>query len=348
MKNYFLAIVSLLVAFNLSAQNQTKKFFVKSGVIEYTLKGNTIGTKTIMFDDYGDKYYEREKGVTETKIFGITDRVETDKLLIMIKDKVWHIDYISGENQTGINPFYNINSGIVGNKSEAELQKMADDILKEMGGEKLGKETVLGKSCDKVSVLGTISWLYKGVILKSEAAMMGIKLFETATRFDENASVPASTFIAPTHLEYQEIQLSPEMYTQEIPMTEEEIDTPLTYSYSKFQSVVNTFKPDGYAVMMVLNEGGEYIAMLNQGMESFISVMLSNYYEVDLISEEMQGFEAITHNGKTCYYGDWNEGEMTGKAIMIPFREHNVMSVIMASPAKDKNSILKLADRLKL
>ena len=45
----------------MSAQDQLKKYAIKSGHIEYELTGSTTGTKTVWWDNYGDKLFEETK-----------------------------------------------------------------------------------------------------------------------------------------------------------------------------------------------------------------------------------------------------------------------------------------------
>lgn len=46
-------------------------------------------------------------------------------------------------------------------------------VFEMFGGERIGKGKVLGVECDIISVMGAKSWIYKGLVLKSEVQMMG-------------------------------------------------------------------------------------------------------------------------------------------------------------------------------
>lgn len=53
MKTRLLLLLTAFFTVGLFAQQHGKYFFVKSGHIEYALGGNTTGTKSVWFDNYG-------------------------------------------------------------------------------------------------------------------------------------------------------------------------------------------------------------------------------------------------------------------------------------------------------
>ena len=57
-----------------------------------------------------------------------------------------------------------------------------------MGGKKIGTEKFLGKQTDiwEIKQMGTKSWVWKGVTLKTESNMMGMKINIVATKISEN------------------------------------------------------------------------------------------------------------------------------------------------------------------
>jgi hypothetical protein len=63
--------------------------------------------------------------------------------------------------------------------------------------------------------MGSKSWIYKGVALKSTAKIMGIKLDEMFTEFKPDISVPASKFVAPKDIEYKDMQKMMQDYYSE-------------------------------------------------------------------------------------------------------------------------------------
>ena len=356
MKQILFLILSFSLIFQLEAQQSAKRYAVKSGKIEYKLTGNTTGTRTIYFSDYGNKYYEHEQSETVTKMFGITDRTETDKITIIKDGHFWTIDNIENKNYEGDVPFSRLSEEMVGNMTEAEQEKMADDILKSFGGERLGTEKVLGYTCEKMSVFGSLIWFYKGVSLKSEVELMGITANEEAISFEENATIPSSRYTPPsgidfTNVEQQQNAMFPDM---DMDMYEEDDDIeeyptiPVTYPFEDFQEEMNSFNPEGYVRTMVVNQDGQHVALFINGLTNVVSVMATAEENME-DSEEFgafDSFETFTHKGKTMHYGDLSNDDREGKALVVPYKEHDMFIIIMTVPGKDKNTLLRWADEL--
>lgn len=188
---------------SLSAQNSEAKYYqLKSGYLKTEYTGNTTGTRELWWDDYGAKSHEVLRTTTTTKLFGMSSIDEVHMLNIRDGAKYWSINY-------------NENSGVVGNvddvmevtegMSEKELQELGEETFEMLGGEKQGTETIGGYKCDLYTVMGTKTWIYKGIPLKSTAKIMGIEMNEMFTEFKPNMSVPSSKFVAPKNIEYQEL-----------------------------------------------------------------------------------------------------------------------------------------------
>jgi hypothetical protein len=70
-----------------------------------------------------------------------------------------------------------------------DLTKTGKEMMKSMGGEKVGEEKFMGYTCEVWKMLAVKVWLYKGIMLKSESDMMGMKHTTTATKIDFDTSV---------------------------------------------------------------------------------------------------------------------------------------------------------------
>lgn len=351
MKNLFFITLGILISFQVQAQNQAKKFAIKSGQLEMKLDGSAKGTKTIYFDDYGDKYYEEEASVTEITMFGVTDKSETNKVLIMNKDRYWSMDKITGENYTGTLAGYQMGKEYAEGLSEAEQKQLVDNVVNALGGQRLGMEDVAGYSCEKMNVMGTNIWVYKGLTLRSEGNIMGVISKEIMTSFEEGIAIPASRFQPPSDLNFTEIDLNQQGGFGQLNMYEDEAEKaleelyPVEYPYEDFTNVVNGFNPEGYARTMVMNQGGQYMALYNQGFTNMVIVVATSSKNMDENDEEMN-FESFNHRGKTLRYGEMESEGMTGKGVLIPFDEHDMHIMIMSMPGKDKQTIVKWADEL--
>ncbi|NPD44633.1 MULTISPECIES: DUF4412 domain-containing protein [unclassified Lentimicrobium] len=354
MRKFILLSIILCFAFQVKAQNQAKRFAIKSGRIILELSGSTTGTKTIFFDNYGDKYHEHEKSVTEVKMFGITDRTNVDKITIMNGERFWTIDNIEGDNMEGNLPYYKSSHQMVENMSEAEQKKMADDLLKAMGGQKLGTEEVLGYDCEKMSVMGSEIWVYKGITLKSEANIMGIISNEVAIEFEKNPSLSDEIFEAPEGKEFENLdELQQAAFggmDMSMSMEEEEYEdddiVAVTYPFDKFQKVINGFNPEGYVRAMVMQQDGQHVAIYMQGFGNIISVMATSDENLVDEQEDFAQFESFRHDGKTMRFGDLTTDGTVGKALIIPYEEHDMYILLLSAPGKSKEALLDMADEL--
>ena len=96
-----------------------------------------------------------------------------------------------------------------------------DDILRSLGGTKIGAKKFLGYTCDVWEVAGGTQWFYKGVVLKSEVSLLGTKTFMEATSAKFEVSVGATYFKLPDFpVQEQESFMGEELFGGD----EEEVD----------------------------------------------------------------------------------------------------------------------------
>ncbi|MBI9062027.1 MAG: hypothetical protein JEZ14_08550 [Marinilabiliaceae bacterium] len=201
----FVVLFILSISFSLGAQEKSERVAVKSGQIRYELTGSTKGTKTIWWDNYGDKSYEEIKSTSEIKMFGMVNKEEVHTVTIMIGDKFWSANLLDNTGQKGTMPYYDAAQEIAEEMSDAEAKQLEQQLMDALGGEKLGSETFLNRKCEVMKLLGAKAWVYKGMLLKTEAKIMGIEANEIATLFKENISVPASKFEPLSTINYEEV-----------------------------------------------------------------------------------------------------------------------------------------------
>ncbi|MBI9071639.1 MAG: hypothetical protein JEY94_08565 [Melioribacteraceae bacterium] len=204
MKKILLILGMVFCCTNIQAQ-EAKKYAVKSGYIKIEISGNTKGTKELWWDDYGDKSCELEKSTTTTKMFGIESTDKKNMLTIIVKDRYWVIDYLDNSGTKGKVPFYEDAKKSVNSMSKEEQEEFSNEILLKMGGEKEGTETVNGYKCDVFKIMGSKSWIYKGIAIKSEVSILGITSNEIFTEFVPGKDIPSSKFVAPKNINYKDL-----------------------------------------------------------------------------------------------------------------------------------------------
>lgn len=196
MKNIKILTALLLLAATISGLSaEMKRYEIKSGIVEYTISGGgnimgigskTEGTSKLIFKEYGN--LERHEEQSSTTTMGRTDKSHN---ITMIKDgKFYGVDF---EEKIIIEH----SPEMFKQMSDKDMTKMGKEMMEKMGGKKIGKEKVLGHNCEIWEVMGTKTWIYKGIPLKSEANIMGMKHLQVATKAKFNVSISDKEFKLP-------------------------------------------------------------------------------------------------------------------------------------------------------
>ena len=175
-----------------------RRYGIKSGIIEYKISGLQNGTEVIYFDNWGIKEAKYTK--TELNIAGVSSK--EDKVVLM--DGEWSYDYdaIQKKGTKLKNPLYEMFK----NMKEKDLKSLGEKMMKGMGGEKTGEETILGKPCEvwEVKELQMKVWVWENISLKTETNLME-RITVEATKIQENVAIPADKFSAPDDIEFQDV-----------------------------------------------------------------------------------------------------------------------------------------------
>ena len=207
MKKLLLLGISLMVISTQTVFAKTKRYDVESGIVTYTItsSGNIMGfrheshgKKTLYFKEYGNVEVQESEEVSST--MGHTDR---EHILFKIEDGIAY----SVNFQRKMITKQDISEMMQGR----DMGKMGREMLKKMGGKKVGSGKVLGFPCEVWEVTGSKIWMYKGVTLRSESNIMGMMRKEEATKAKFDVSIPADKLKLPDYptqsmdemLEYQ-------------------------------------------------------------------------------------------------------------------------------------------------
>ncbi len=326
---------------------EAKKYAIKSGYLKLQLTGNTVGTKEIWWDDYGQKSAEHEKSTTTTKMFGMKSTEEKDMLTILVKDKYWVVDYTDNSGSTGTIPFYQDAQDFANGMTEQEQEEFSNEVLTQLGGQKVGTEVLNGYKCEVFTLMGSKSWAHKGLILKSEAKILGIANNEMFTEFKPNASVPSSKFTAPSGYDYEDLTAASQNYWSAMGDYEDEDDyedvtVPVKYPYEKFKNVIAGFSYPGYSCRGTNSMDGIHASTFLKGFNSLMIVAESRQNAEE---GEHDGFVAFSHNGHKCYYGEVEDED--GTALIVEYANYDMYVVIGAIPDLSKEELLKISDKLK-
>lgn len=194
MKNLFISLL-LLSCFVATNAQEFKKYPFKSGIIEYKIEGKTKGTEIMYWDDYGAK--ELHVRDTETKTFGQVDK----SVEYMLYQGDYQYSWQEGQERGS-----KLENPVLSSWKEnpdMTWDELCNNLFTNLGYEKIGTETVAGKKCDVWKGMSK-SWIWKGLTIKTYAKMLGIKVDQTATKIDTDASVAASKFEIPQNIKFHD------------------------------------------------------------------------------------------------------------------------------------------------
>jgi len=182
---------------------EMKLYDVESGKVEYGIKGSgnmmgmtmkTVGKKRLIFAEYGARTLTEENKITKQNMMGQV-KVEKNHTMTYMKNGIaYQVDF----DRKRIMRMGNMGA-MIGMLSggETNMKKAGEAMMKQMGGKKTGTDKVLGYTCDVWEVMGTKQCLYKGIPLRVETDVMGIKNTEVATKAVFDISISDDDFKLP-------------------------------------------------------------------------------------------------------------------------------------------------------
>ncbi len=366
MKQIILILSCLLMIHIASAQQKTQQYTIKSGYVEYTLSGNTTGTKKIWWDNFGDKSRTETQSETITKMFGIKNVDKAHTIEILVKDKYWSANLADQSGHKGTLPFYKESRMLVENMTKKEQEEFANKIINALGGERLGTENFMGKTCEVIKVMGSKIWIYKGLTLKSEVKIMGMVSNETAVKFQANQSVSASKFTPLSNISYEDIDQQQQGMFGDMGSMEEAMGAmqnddmddsddddmqmiPVKYPYDKFLSKINAFSYEGYKKMMVQNADGSHGAIFMRGVGEMLAVGAMSRKNGDM--SQSGTFEIFTYKGRRCMYGKINneeeeEEEDNAMMLLVEIPKYDTYITIGSTPPQTKHELLEIFNQM--
>ena len=208
------ALCALVAALPARAQKTEYLYGVRSAIVEYQTttagKGiNSTGTETLWFDGSGRRFARLDKKTNTTKGFGRAKTEESENLSLLLDGWIYNADLktktgmkMSLEQAKKMADSFGKQKGAQGAQSG---QAYAKEFVERNGGRWLPPEEFLGRTCEVCELWGFKTWTYKGVMLKTEGTVMGVKSTTVATRFEENASMPAGRFDLPKDVKFEEM-----------------------------------------------------------------------------------------------------------------------------------------------
>ena len=179
------------------------KYQLKSGIV--TMTSETMGmtqAMTIYFDDNGSKECVETIGEMD---MGMAGKIKMHQLSITKDGYMYNLDMTA---KTGTKTKITTS----GKQQDIDFSNMTDELMKQMKITKQGTEVVMGKTCDKYTMddptlkMKSTYCVWNGIALKSEIDMAGIVAKVTATKIEENATIPAEKFEIPKDIKITEMK----------------------------------------------------------------------------------------------------------------------------------------------
>lgn len=180
----------------------TKRYGIKSAIVEYTITGSQSGTKTLYFDNWGMRQAEHTNSVLEIGKFS-----KSINILNIVKDDANYM--IDLERNTGTktkNPLKKLIAELQNPKSFGEF---GEQLLLKAGAMKVGQEEFLDKDCDiyEIKNTGTTMWIWKWIPLKTITKLGGVEINSVAKKIEVNVNVPEENFTPPDNVTITEVDL---------------------------------------------------------------------------------------------------------------------------------------------
>ncbi len=170
-----------------------KRYPFRSANIELHYGGSASGKQMIYIDDFGQK----ETTVDSLTMKMMDMEMPNYKMQIRKGDSVYQIDYVRGMATRGVNH--------LSSSDEKDMAAMGESIAGGMGMKKdSAEEIVAGQKCTVWSSeqLGTKSWMWNNLVLKSESTVGNDKILLGAVSVRLDVPVPSVHFDAPQDVRY--------------------------------------------------------------------------------------------------------------------------------------------------
>jgi hypothetical protein len=202
MKKLFATLVAMMAIVTAFPQTNQKPYSYKSAYIEYELTGNTTGKQTLYIDNWGWNRSETTHSVT--KMLGQKLETHQRNLTIQFDSYQW----VPGDKK-GTKLHNQWLEDLLADPN-FDMKEFSDKTLEGLGFVKAGKETVSGKVCDVwKSNLGSTSWVWNNIAVKTEVKLLGTTQVMTATKIEIDASIPAGEFDLPSDVKFKETVMDP-------------------------------------------------------------------------------------------------------------------------------------------
>ena len=238
---------------NAAQETKLKRYDVKSGIVEYktTISGSVMGgtvtgsgTQSLYFKNWGALELRKENSTqtTSIKVFGKENKQTTKTNIIDKLDngESYHVDMDKKQTYLSRDPMMDIMK-----QTGTDAGHAGKKMLESMGGKLVGNEKFMGYDCEIWEIMGGKQWIYKGVMLKLEMTMMGVKTVTEATTAKFDVSVADNYFKLPDYpVVKEEGYLNNNQLNDEMEDMNANMDKLSKMSYEEWKKMALTDKED--------------------------------------------------------------------------------------------------------
>jgi len=250
-----LSLVVILVSCNGNSQNKLKRYNIKSGIVKYTttisgkVMGSTIngsGTESVYFKDWGAVELKEEQS-TQTSTMKFFGKVKTEKTSTHTINKLdngesYVVDFDKKQIFLGRDMAMDMTKAFHPNADAGDVGK---SMLESMGGKKIGTESILGYNCDVWDIKGAKQWMYKGIVLKMDITVFGIRTLTEATSAKFNITVADSNFKLPDFpIQKEEGFMNNQEFEDEMDATNEDMEKLSNLSFKEWKKLATEDDPE--------------------------------------------------------------------------------------------------------
>ena len=230
-----------------------KRYDVKSGIVKYktTISGKVMGSKIagsgtedLYFKNWGAlELKEEQSSQTSTiKFFGKekVEKTSTHTINKLDNGESFLADFETKIITAGRDPMMDLMK-----QNNTNASDVGKNMLESMGGEQIGTESVLGHTCEVWNIMGAKQWIYKGVLLKVEVTVLGIKTVTEATSAKFNVSVDDSNFNLPAFpIQQQEGFMNNDEYDVDMDEMNDSMDKISKLSFKEWKKMATKNDPE--------------------------------------------------------------------------------------------------------
>jgi len=247
MKNQIL-LFSLLFIFAQADAQKLKRYDIKTGIVEYeiTISGKVLvssiegsGTESLYFKDWGAVEVQKQNSsqTTVSKIFGKVTKETTDTHTLVKLDngESYEVDF---DHKT-IHVRRDMAMDMM-QQTNTDAGETGKNMLESIGGQMTGYEQFMGYKCETWEIPGGKQWLYKGVPLKIDMTIMGIRTLKVATKAIFNKNVKEEYFRLPDFKMVKEQGYQDnEAFSEDMDDTRQRMDEMSKMSFEEWKAQMN-------------------------------------------------------------------------------------------------------------